>query len=211
LWAKNTRRFDDLTDNATLLTTEQAEAFAIFSSTREKFNPLPAKMFEIRGGKEWNLANLWLGTKAAPTASAIMEQLNSMVVNQKYLMENDAATVIDYSTFLVTLEWILLAIGIVISVIVALFITRLVLKQVGDEPKRLQTAAEQIADGNLDVTINGNTGIAASINRMVSQLKTSTEQTAKQLWLSEGLSGTSDVIRGETDIGKMASRICEFL
>ncbi|MCP4001492.1 MAG: hypothetical protein GY727_11340, partial [Gammaproteobacteria bacterium] len=75
LWAKNTRRFDDLTDNATLLTTEQAKAFALFSSAREKFNPLPPQMFEIREGKAWNIANLWLGTKAAPTASAIMKEL----------------------------------------------------------------------------------------------------------------------------------------
>ncbi len=211
LWAKNTSRFDDLTDNAAFLTTEQAEAFAIFSSTREKFNPLSAKMLEIRGGNEWNLANLWLATKAAPTASAIMEQLNSMVVNQKYMMEDDVATVIGHSTFLVTLEWILLVIGVGISVVVAFFITLSILKQVGDEPSHLQTAAEQIADGNLDVTVKGDTGIASSINLMVSQLRASTEQTAKQLWLTEGLSGTNDAIRGETDIGTMASRICEFL
>ncbi len=289
LWAKNTRRFDDLTDNTALLTTEQAEAFAIFSSTREKFNPLSAKMFEIRGGNEWNLANLWLATKAAPTAGAIMEQLNSMVVNQKYMMEDDVATVIGHSTFLVTLEWILLAIGVGISVVVAVFITLSILKQVGDEPSHLQTAAEQIADGNLDVSVKNDTGIAASINKMVDtlnnvanqanvissgnyetdikpksdkdklgialqrmteilrnvsqvakglangdtsvkieeqskndllaisinemvvQLRASAKQTEKQIWMSEGLNGISSVLRGETDIGKTGSKICEFL
>ncbi|MCP4253780.1 MAG: response regulator [Candidatus Scalindua sp.] len=211
LWAKNTRRFDDLTDNAAFLTTEQAEAFAIFSSAREKFNLLPTKMFEIRGGKEWNLANLWLGSKAVPVASAIMEQLNSMVINQKQLMAGDAAIAIDLSAFHVTLEWILLSFGVGISAVVAFFMTRSVLKQVGDEPSHLQAVAEQIADGNLDVTVNSNTGIAASINKMVFQLRTSTEQTARQLWLAEGLSGISDAIRGETDIGKTASRICEFI
>ncbi|MCP5008214.1 MAG: response regulator, partial [Planctomycetes bacterium] len=161
--------------------------------------------------------------------------------------------------------------------------------QVGDEPSRLQTTAEQIADGNLDVTVKGDTGIAASINKMVDtlnnvasqadvissgnyeadikpksdkdklgialqrmteilrnvsqvvkglaigdtsvkieeqskddllaisinemvvQLRASAKQTEKQIWMSEGLNGISSVLRGETDIGKTGSKICEFL
>ncbi|MGR3300927.1 MAG: CHASE3 domain-containing protein, partial [Candidatus Scalindua sp.] len=100
LWAKNIRRFGDLTDNAVLLSSEQAGAFKAFSSAREEFSSMPAKMFEIRGSKAWNVANLWLGTKAAPTAGAIMEQLEGMVANQQQLMATDAATAKRLSSFL---------------------------------------------------------------------------------------------------------------
>ncbi|MCP4996374.1 MAG: hypothetical protein GY934_21760, partial [Gammaproteobacteria bacterium] len=124
LWAKNIRRFGDLSDNAVLLTPEQAEAFAVFSSARKEFSPMPPQMFEIRGGMAWNMANLWLGTKAAPTASAIMKELNGMVANQQQLMAADAAKAKALSAFLATLEWILLAAGVGISVVVAFFIIR---------------------------------------------------------------------------------------
>ncbi|MEE8423229.1 MAG: hypothetical protein V3S49_01675, partial [Thermodesulfobacteriota bacterium] len=63
LWSKNTRRFNDLSKNSKLMTSEQRRAFDAFSTARERFNPLPTKMFEIRGSAEWNLANAWLGTK----------------------------------------------------------------------------------------------------------------------------------------------------
>ncbi|MBT5306250.1 MAG: hypothetical protein HOL31_14355, partial [Candidatus Scalindua sp.] len=46
LWAKNIRRFGDLSENAVLLSPEQAEAFAAFSSARKEFSPLPPQMFE---------------------------------------------------------------------------------------------------------------------------------------------------------------------
>ncbi|MCP4002147.1 MAG: hypothetical protein GY727_14655, partial [Gammaproteobacteria bacterium] len=124
LWAKNVRRFGDLSDNAVLLTPDQSEAFAAFSSARKEFRSLPPKMFEIRGSNAWNLANLWLGTKAAPTAGAIMKELDSMVANQQQLMAADATTAKSLSAFLATLEWILLAAGVGISVVVAFFIIR---------------------------------------------------------------------------------------
>ncbi|MCP3999389.1 MAG: hypothetical protein GY727_00545, partial [Gammaproteobacteria bacterium] len=168
-------------------------------------------MFEIREGKAWNIANLWLGTKAAPTASAIMKELKGMAANQQQLVEVDAVTAKNHTAFLSILEWILLVSGVGISVVVAFFINKSVFKQVGAEPSRLQEIAKQIADGNLDVRIVGNTGIAASIKQMVDKLSASTKLTTKQLWLSEGLSGINNAIRGETDIGKVASIICEFL
>ncbi len=129
-WAKNVRRFGDLKDNANLLSPEQAEAFAAFISAREQFSPLPPKMFEIRGSKAWNLANLWLGTKAAPTATAIMEQLEGMVANQQQLMATDAAEVHSLSSSLMTLEWILLAVGTFIAIVIAIFLPSNVVRQI---------------------------------------------------------------------------------
>ena len=152
LWAKNIRRFGDLSENAVLLSPEQAEAFAAFSSARKEFSPLPPQMFEIRGGKEWNLANRWLGTKAAPTAGAIMAELNGMVANQQQLMAADASTAKGLSAFLATLEWILLAAGVGISVVVAFFIIRSitgplrrVIEGLSDASTQLDSASKEIS------------------------------------------------------------------
>jgi len=49
LWAKNVRRFGDLSNNAVLLTADQAAAFAAFSSARAEFSPLPPKC--LRSGE----------------------------------------------------------------------------------------------------------------------------------------------------------------
>ena len=152
LWAKNIRRFGDLSENAVLLSPEQAEAFAAFSSARKEFSPLPPQMFKIRGGKEWNLANRWLGTKAAPTAGAIMAELNGMVANQQQLMAADASTAKGLSAFLATLEWILLAAGVGISVVVAFFIIRSitgplrrVIEGLSDASTQLDSASKEIS------------------------------------------------------------------
>ena len=152
LWAKNIRRFGDLSENAVLLSPEQAEAFAAFSSARKEFSPLPPQMFEIRGGKEWNLANRWLGTKAAPTAGAIMAELNGMVANQQQLMAADASTAKGLSAFLATLEWILLVAGVGISVVVAFFIIRSitgplrrVIEGLSDASTQLDSASKEIS------------------------------------------------------------------
>ena len=48
-WAKNERRFADLSGMKYLLSASQAKAFAEFSAARADFAPLPDQMFEIRG------------------------------------------------------------------------------------------------------------------------------------------------------------------
>ncbi len=150
LWAKNVKRFSDLSDNAALLTPEQAEAFSVFSSAREVFSPLPSKMFEIRGGDAWNLANLWLGTKAAPTAAAIMEQLDGMVANQQQLMATDVAKAKSLTASLMNLEWILLAGGLTFSIIITVFLPKNITRQITEPIKKvvkeLTSAFSQLAD-----------------------------------------------------------------
>lgn len=111
MWAKNIKRFGDLTKNQSLLTPKQKELFKEFTTARTAFAPLPPKMFEIRGGKEWNVANRWLGTKAAPTAFAIKTQLDGMSANQKKLLATDMKDSKDRSDSLVVTLWVLLAVG----------------------------------------------------------------------------------------------------
>ncbi len=156
IWAKNIKRFGDLTDNAVLLAPEQAEVFAVFSSARKEFSPLPPKMFEIRRGDEWNLANLWLGTKAAPVAGAIMKDLSIMVTNQQQLMATDALLSKTLMSKLFTLEWMLLAIGVIIASIVGIFLPANIIRQITEPIERtvdvLNSASDQVTDASQQIS-----------------------------------------------------------
>jgi methyl-accepting chemotaxis protein len=126
-WAKNIKRFADLTANSYLLTSEQTKAFKEFSKAREIFSPLPPKMFSIRSSDSWNLANKWLGTKAAPSAFKIKKELDAMISNQKRLMQNDMIASQHSIDSLIKFEWILLAITIIISLTIAVFIRKTII------------------------------------------------------------------------------------
>ncbi|MGR3174306.1 MAG: methyl-accepting chemotaxis protein, partial [Candidatus Scalindua sp.] len=177
MWAKNIRRFGDLTDNAVLLSSEQAGAFKAFSSAREEFAPLPPKMFEIRGSKAWNLANLWLGTKAAPTAGAIMEQLEGMVANQQQLMAADANTAKSLSAFLMKLEWLLLAAGLTISIIITVFLPRNITRQITEPIKKVVVELTS-AFSQLSAAAGQISGSSQSLSEGSSEQASSLEETS---------------------------------
>ena len=128
LWKKNDRRFQNLKDMYTILTVTQRAHFDEFSRAREEFAPLPEKMFRLRSADDWNLANYWLGTKAAPEAAKISKALIEMVANQKSLAEADANQAASEISALVTaisvLAVIALGLGIFIAFITARSITR---------------------------------------------------------------------------------------
>ncbi len=129
MWNKNSVRYSVLTTKVDLLTPEQQAAFARLQEARKLFSPLPPKMLEIRGGKGWNVANMWLGTKAAPTAFRIKQGLDSMLNSQSNLLSKDMAiTKADSKHFNMAL-WISLILGTALSIFVAWSITTLVLRK----------------------------------------------------------------------------------
>ncbi|MEE9295754.1 MAG: hypothetical protein V3W34_12435, partial [Phycisphaerae bacterium] len=161
LWAKNTRRFGDLSNNVHLLTPEQREAYELFAKARKLFDPLPPKMFEIRGSDEWNLANRWLGTKAAPTAFTITENLDALIASQKQLMVTDTTESKRLTASLMRVQWIMLIGGVVLCAILGTIITRSITKpinriiaglnegadQVNDAAGQVSSASQQLAEG----------------------------------------------------------------
>ncbi len=177
LWAKNTKRFGELAKNTALMTPEQREAYELFAETRKQFEPLPAQMFEIRGGDEWNVANRWLGTKAAPVAFEIKENLDAMIASQKQLMAVDMAKGKALTTFLVRMEWGLLAVGIALCACLGIIITRTITGPV----KKAVDFAQQIANGDLSQQVDIDQAdeigdLAKALNEMSANLKTNQEQ-----------------------------------
>ena len=160
LWKKNTKRFGDLSEQVHNLSAEQRTAFEAFAAKREEFAPLPPKMFEIRGSEKWNMANYTLVTEAAPRAGKLLNMLlgeknaegvreGGMQRNQQRLLTVDSDANATAVSQLLTIEWALLAIGLVIAGTVALLITRSIVGPVNG----MTTAMGNLAEGNLETEV----------------------------------------------------------
>jgi len=221
LWAKNIRRFGDLTDNSILLSAAQTEAFSAFSGARESFKSLPPKMFKIRGSKAWNLANLWLGTKAAPAAGAIMGELEGMVANQQQLMAADTQTAKGLSAFLMTLEWILLAAGVGISILVSFLIVRSITGPLKNVIQGLTAASTQLEAASKEISESSQSlaqgsaeqassleETSASMEEMSSVTKQNSDNAEEAAKLVDLCSSAAD--NGSSAVGEMSSSMEEI-
>ncbi len=176
LWAKNTKRFGDLSASVELLTSEQLEAYKLFAAARKQFDPLAPRMFAIRGGEEWNIANRWLGTKAAPTAFVIKENLDAMIASQQQLMTNDMAEAKAATAFLMNVEWMLLGVGVGLCAALGVVITRSITKPINRIIAGLSDGAEQVNDASAQISMSSQQ-LAAGAGEQASSL----EQTSAAL------------------------------
>jgi len=140
-WTKNEERFADLSRNARLLTPAQQENFNKLTPARAAFAPLPEKMIKIRDGDEWNVANYWLGTKAAPRAEKIIAILNAMTENQNQLAAEDAAKAEKAGTNLQQLMVVLGLVAIVLALLAGYFISRMITGPVAQVVEGLRLVA----------------------------------------------------------------------
>ena len=72
-WRDNEAAFKSIESHAALLMGKQSVHWDELKRQRKLFEPLPAKMFTLREGKEWNQANYKLETFAAPPAAVIRD------------------------------------------------------------------------------------------------------------------------------------------
>ncbi len=148
-WEINTARFSTLQDQISLLNPAQAEAFNDYSAARAEFEQLPEQMFSIRESTEWNVANKYLGTEAAPRAALALQILDSMIENQESLLSNDSETLNAGSAFLQSMVAISCTVAIVIGAIIAFFLTRSITSPV-------RNLIKTIEEGQGDLTIRVN-------------------------------------------------------
>lgn len=149
LWLKNERRFNDLSKNSHLLSDNQRQAFLTFSAAREVFNPLSKIMFKMRGQSDWNLANYWLGTKAAPIGNQLGVLINEMMKNQQELLVADGEAIKELIRDLMRLQWILLVFSVILAVVLGFIITRSIVVPLA----KALTISNSLAEGNLDLKI----------------------------------------------------------
>jgi methyl-accepting chemotaxis protein len=160
MWKKNIKRFAELKSHVGLMNDEQRASFAKFDAARTAFLPLPEQMFNVRGGKKWNMANYLLVTEAAPRAGKLMTILKGpknadgartggMVVNQKRLLDKDSTAGAEEITFLKTLEWILLGLGVIFAGVIAFVTARSIVNPIGS----ITEAMTLLADGKMETDV----------------------------------------------------------
>ncbi|MBL4726298.1 MAG: MCP four helix bundle domain-containing protein, partial [Rhizobiaceae bacterium] len=162
LWSKNTKRFGDLQNSTHLLSAGQKIAFSEFSAARKVFSPIPATMFEIRGSKKWNMANYTLVSEAAPRAGKLLtilggkkqvdgSRVGGMVKNQSKLLINDSNQNAAMISTLLTLQWVLLALGVIAGSVIAWFIVR----SISPPLTSMTSAMNRLANGDLEIEVPG--------------------------------------------------------
>ena len=160
LWAKNEKRFGDLTEAASLLSPAQKAAFDEFSALRAKFTQLPARMFEIRASKKWNMANYLLVTEAAPRAGKLLTILvgakqedgtrkGGMATEQKIALDTEVAEAEEAVSQLLIMQWIILGLGIAIGAAIAFFTSRSIATPVVE----MTQSMKRLAEGDLEVEV----------------------------------------------------------
>ena len=177
-WEINEDRFNEISRVAGLFNAKQAAAWDTYKARRAEFAPLPEKMFELRAAKDWNLANHWLGTKAAPRAEAIMGILKQMRESQNALSAMDQKA-LETETIAMETTMILgtlLALGI--GVFVSIFISRMISVPL----REVVVRARAIASGDLSgdaLKAKGNDELAelsVAINDMSNSLRDIVQQ-----------------------------------
>ncbi|MDE2376930.1 methyl-accepting chemotaxis protein [Bradyrhizobium sp.] len=135
LWATNQAKLDSLAKRRSDMTPDQQKAFDALVEARAKFAPLPKKMFDIRASDRWNMAQWFLSNEAAPRANRLLDifvgargaeggRAGGMVGRQQQLLKEDGAKVLGETTFLTTLLWVLMGVGIGIAATIVYLTTK---------------------------------------------------------------------------------------
>ena len=159
LWALNQKKFEALAKRRTEMNSAQQTSFDALVDARTKFSPLPQKMFEIRPSDSWNMAQWFLtnGPRPGQQASRHLRgrkgchrrTFGQIVSRRQDNLKRDGDATLAETGFLMTLLWVLLGIGIGVSVTVVYLTNRSIvppiLKMVG--------AMGQLAGGDHSVAI----------------------------------------------------------
>jgi len=146
-WQANETHFSTLGSMLSLLTPEQRAAFDEVREARGGFAPLPVRMFEIRDGDRWDIANHTWNTRVLPVFEGITTDLEEMSHNQRDLRDTDIAEVEGATQRLILVLWISLLLGLAVCVAVSYAITRALTRPIAS----LIETANTVTRGKLDI------------------------------------------------------------
>ena len=151
-WNVNTDRFQKLQATTNLFTNKQAESFEKYCELRKKFAKLPPRMFAIRAGSDWNVANSLLGKKAAPSGQASREIAHTLM---QYEKERLLGNMMAISSSFATLRFIAIVCaisGAILSVVIGILCSNSILKPI----RQLIKFAENLAAGDFSSNFDTN-------------------------------------------------------
>jgi len=203
-WRVNVDRVAKINKTSSLFSKSQKEHWDHFVRIRKEFAVLPDKMFDSRSAPDWNKANYWLGTKAAPKAKEILSVLTKMRKSQDVLLQLDIKEFSNNISNMVTTVVIVTLLSLIIGVAVAWFIIRVIISKINPVVVRAKDIARGDMSGtNLEVMgADQFAELTHAINGMTSGLQSVVENTASSI--NEVSSGVQNIC---TSGEKMASGV----
>lgn len=174
LWTKNEAQFKKLQESQPLFAFNQKKHWDEYKKHRGEFRPYVDEMFASRGSSEWNKANAWLGTKAAPKAKEIKQILVDMSQSQKQLLTADQVKLSSAVDALYSVLLFSLLLTALLGCALAYTISRSVTKPLGGEPQDMALLADCIASGDLTTSFDASHqahGLYLSMINMNAKLK----------------------------------------
>jgi methyl-accepting chemotaxis protein len=173
-WEMNERSVSNINTMKRLFTPTQLGNWQSLLASRAAFSTLPIEMFKLREADDWNKANYWLGTKAAPLASKIVVLLDEMKISQEALMLLDLNKLNKVSDSVKLIQVIVTLIAIALSMAITITLVRSLIGQLGGEPEEVLELAKKISQGDLsqNLTRDGKTivGVYAAMVDMQQKL-----------------------------------------
>jgi len=183
-WRENEQRVNTINASQVYLFTQsQSSLWQNFIIVRNEFKNLPAQMFNLRSADDWNMANYWLGKKAAPKARKILSLLNEMKVSQQKLLLSDIA---DAENLVKTLESTLIILTL-ISLIVGLLCAVVFSRDLLTRLDFILVRAKRIANNDMSgqsLEAKGKdelTDLTIAINQMSDSLSAFVKKTADSM------------------------------
>ncbi len=192
-WLVNEQRYQDIMKNKHLFTPSQLSNWNQYVKIRHEFSTFPSKMFELRAAKDWNKANYYLGTKAAPKAKQAYALLTKMRSSQDKLMRDDISLLHNTNDNIKLTITILTVLSIIVGIILATLITRNILSRLEPVVEKAKRIANNDLTGNSIREEGGDeiTQLTHSINEMSNVLNNVIGSTVDSM--SELANGSNDI------------------
>jgi len=210
-WQLNSQRIKQIDGMQYLLSTEQARYWQQFTHDHGLFAELPDRMFRARNAKDWNTANHWLATRAAPKAAEIKGIQAEMAASQQRLMLEDQALLEGSLTDVQRVALFSCIISVILGVAISLSLARNISRRL----HLILTRANAIADGDISaktIEVQGHDELAQltlAINGMSDSLRhvvTNTTHTIDDV--SEGVQEIYTVNEGmKNNVQKQSEQI----
>ncbi len=143
-WQKNVEQLKVLKTYEEKLSKKQLADFKKLQSGLDQLGLLLQDIIRIRSGEEWNLANHWVRTQAAPVAFRIKELLKEMTAVQDQLLKNDVEEISSRTHFLIVLLVALFFSAALASGVLGANITRSISEPIRD----VSELANELVHGN---------------------------------------------------------------
>ena len=143
--------FDQIDASAPMFQGVESVHWNLVKSSRLEFDPVVKKIFEIRESQNWNMAVFLLREKAAPRANLIRGKLLELIVDLDAQNQVNRDELVSMTAFLTTFEWVLLAVGVVTSCVLATVIIRTVERSIAvvlTATQEVSTSATEISSGS---------------------------------------------------------------